>query len=127
MFSPYVMILISDLRVLATAAVPTDPARPPTRTRDAITPYRDPPGRSLHLGGSRQASITLAKLVLVPITIAILLSAAAAASHTHTCRLAATPGRVDRFTWAAQLLVLTKRVRVHIICNVGRAWFNPVL
>jgi hypothetical protein len=123
MFSPYVMILISDLRVLATAAVPTDPARPPTRTRDAITPYRDPPGRSLHLGGSRQGSITLAKLVLVPITIAILSSAAAAASHTHTCRL----GRVDRFTWAAQLLVLTKRVRVHIICNVGRACLNPVL
>jgi hypothetical protein len=26
MLSPYVMILISDLRVLATAAVPTDPA-----------------------------------------------------------------------------------------------------
>ena len=26
MFSPYVMILISDLRVLATAAVPADPA-----------------------------------------------------------------------------------------------------
>ena len=58
-------------------------------------------------------------------------AAPAAASHTHTClrRPASKPGRVDRFNWAALLpvLVLTKRVRVTIICIFGRAWFNPVL
>ena len=42
-----------------------------------------------------------------------------AASHHARVPLApaSKPGRVNRFTWAALVLVLTKRVRVPIICN----------
>ena len=58
-------------------------------------------------------------------------AAPAAASRTHSClhRPAAKPGG-HRIPWAApirRLLVLTKRVRVPIICISCRAWFNPVM